>query len=313
LNDSNVEPFSPALDGNRVDAWGILPLTNGDSGVTGFVQASNVTGIMDQRVALSYDDTDRSLGGSYQIRYRGFWPDLIVQAGNTLEHLDDGMTSVPWGSVGFELPYSGGTMGDASWKGALGASGGGRIEDGAAEPVLTIYTSDMASTGRWALTVYASWDFQPLSGGSEGHPYAYATFAMPGLLSRDSLAFSGGYERLHEADDSLNLAYARGYHETYALEAWKASAVYAVPLVYPDFAVGSLAYFNMISFDAFFDHREALDIDETQSSVGGELLFHFNPLQIPLEINAGVRYSRQIREGVNVVEFVVMGIPVASF
>lgn len=313
LNNITAERYSPVLEGNRVDAWGILPLANGDSGLTGFVQAANVTGIVEQRLAFSYDDTDRSLGGSYQIRYRGFWPDVIVQAGDTLEHLDGGVTSVPWGSAGLELPYSGGTLGDVSWKGALGTSGGGRIKDGEAETVLTVYTSDMATCGRWALTVYATWEYLPLSSEKEDHPYAYATLAMPGILSRDSITFSGAYERLHDADDSLSLVYARGYHETYALEAWKASALYAVPLCYPDFAIGSLAYFDMIKFDAFFDHREALDIDETQSSVGAELLFHFNPLQIPIEINAGVRYSRQIREGVNVIELVILGIPVASF
>lgn len=313
LNDIKAERYSPALEGNRVDAWGILPLANGDSGLTGFVQASNVTGIMDQRLALSYDDTDRSLDGSYQIRYRGFWPDLILKAGDTLDHLDDGIRSVPWGSVGLELPYAGGTMGDASWKGALGASGGGRSKDGEAETVLTLYTSDMAAAGRWALSLYASWEYQPLSHDKEDHPYAYATLAMPAILSRDSITVSGAYERLHDTDDSLSLVYARGYHETYALEAWKASVLYAVPLFYPDFAIGSLMYFDLIKFDAFFDHREGLDIDETQSSVGGELLFHFYPLQIPIEINAGVRYSRQIREGVNVIELVVMGIPFASF
>ena len=312
VTDQIAEQYSPALQGNKIDAWGVMPASNGDVGLTAFARADNVTGLMDQQLSLSYDYTDTSFGGFYQYRYRGFWPDLVVRAGSTFED-DGGMEASPSGSVGVEFPLAGGALGSTFWNAVLGVAGGGLVDDGESEAFVTAYGNAIVSVGRWSLSIIGSWQYIPTEGPDDYHPYAYAAFAMPGVFARDSLTFSGSYERRHDGDDSLTLAYARGYYETDALEAWKASAEYSVPLFYPDFAVGSILYFDMIRLKAFCDVRTARDIDEDQISAGAELLFHFMPLQIPFEIDAGFRYSRKIKENENSFDFVIMGMPIVSF
>ena len=310
ITDKPAERYSPAFQGNRIDAWGIIPATNGDEGITAFARADNVTGLMNQQLSLSYDYTDSSLGGFYQYRYRGFWPDLVFQAGSTFK---EGEQASPAGSVAMEFPFAGGAAGSALWNATLGVSGGGLLDDGEAKALVTAYGNATARAGRWALSLVGSWAFVAMEGLEDNHPYGYAAFAMPGAFARDSLILKGSYERRHDGDDPLTLAYARGYYETDALEAWKSSAEYSVPLCYPDFAVGSLLYFNMIDLRAFYDFRRALDIDEDQMSAGAELLFHFMPLEIPYEIDAGFRYSHKIVENEDSFDIVIMGMPIASF
>jgi hypothetical protein len=310
ITDKPAERYSPALQGNRIDAWGVIPATNGDEGVTAFVRADNVTGLMDQQLSLAYDYTDSSVGGFYQYRYRGFWPDLVFQAGSTFK---DGEQASPAGSVAVEFPFAGGTASSVLWNTTLGVSGGGLLDDGESKALVTAYGNAMARAGRWALSLVGSWQCVATNGLGDNHPYGYAALAMPGAFARDSLSVKGGYERRHDGDDPLTLAYARGYYETDALEAWKTSAEYSIPLFYPDFAVGSLCYFNLIDLKAFYDFRRAIDIDEDQMSAGAELLFHFMPLQIPYEISAGFRYSHKITENADAYDIVIMGIPLASF
>ncbi|HNY16289.1 MAG TPA: hypothetical protein PK542_00815 [Treponemataceae bacterium] len=310
ITDKPAERYSPALQGNRIDAWGVIPATNGDVGITAFARADNVTGLMAQQLSLAYDYTDSSLGGFYQYRYRGFWPDLVFQAGSTFK---EGEEASPSGSVAMEFPFAGGAAVSALWNATLGVSGGGTLDDGEAKALVTAYGNATARAGRWSLSLVGSWSCVATEGLEDNHPYGYAAFALPGVFARDSLTLKGSYERRHDGDDPLTLAYARGYYETDALEAWKSSAEYSVPLCYPDFAVGSLLYFNMIDLRAFYDFRRASDIDEDQMSAGAELLFHFMPLQIPYEINAGFRYSHKIAENEDAYDIVIMGMPIASF
>ncbi len=313
LTDAKAEPYSPLLDGNTIDGWYLAPAMNGDTAVTGYLQADNVTGIASQRLSLSYDYTDSEFAGFYQYRYRGFAPDLVFSGGSTIRDREGESKVEPSGSVAVEFPLAGGLTGSARWNAVLGVSGGGEVRNGVSDATVTGYGNATARSGRWGLTFVGSWSFVATEGPGDNHPYGLASLAVPGAFPRDALTVQASYERRHDWDDNLAMAYARGYYGTDALEAWKTSAEYSLPLLYPDFPVGALLYFDLIRLNAFYDARKALDIDEDQMSAGAELLFHFMPLQIPFEIQAGVRYTHRIKENDDAFDIVVMGIPVASY
>jgi hypothetical protein len=313
LTDAKAEPFSPLLDGNKIDGWYLVPAMNGDTAVTGYVQADNVTGISSQKLFLTYDYTDSEYAGFYQYRYRGFAPDLVFTGGSAMRDRDGASKVEPAGSVAVEFPLAGGVAGSALWNAVLGVSGGGAVKNEESEATVAGYGNATARSGRWSLSLVGSWSFVATEGPGDNHPYGLATLSVPGVFSRDALTVQGSYERRHDWDDNLTMAYARGYYGSDALEAWKSSAEYSLPLLYPDFPVGALLYFDLIRLNAFYDARKALDIDEDQLSAGAELLFHFMPLQIPFEIQAGVRYSHRIEENDDAFDIVVMGIPVASY
>ena len=311
--DAKAEPYSPLRDGNRIDGWYLVPAMNGDTAVTGYVQADNVTGISSQKLFLSYDYTDSEFAGFYQYRYRGFAPDLVFTGGSAIRDRGGESKLEPSGSVAVEFPLAGGLTGSALWNAVLGVSCGGEVKNGESDAIVAGYGNATARSGRWALSLVGSWSFVPTEGYGANHPYGLVSLAVPGVFTRDALTLQGSYERRHDGDDNLTMAYARGYYGTDALEAWKTSAGYSIPLLYPDFPVGALLYFDMIRLNAFYDARKAMDIDEDQMSAGAELLFHFMPLQIPFEIQAGVRYSHRIEENDDAFDIVVMGVPVASY
>jgi len=308
-----AEDYALGKEGNKIDTWGILPAVMGYTGVTAFVHSENIAGIKEQQLSLNYDYTNNSAGAGYLYRYRGFVPDVVVQAGSTLRHLGGDYSNEPWGSLGLELPFGGGTMGSTGWNAVLGASAGGRLDDGDAECPLTAYSNALFVNGRWNLALSASWEYEPMATYFKDHPFGFASITVPGALSRDSLIFTAAYENRATGDDAILVPYARGYYDADGLEPWKVTASYSIPLFYPDTPIGSLMYFNMVKLNVFYDYRREQDTQLTQNSAGAEILFHFLPLQLPFELNAGVRYSRLIEEQKDKIDIVFMGIPIVNF
>jgi hypothetical protein len=116
---------------------------------------------------------------------------------------------------------------------------------------------------------------------------------VPGLARHHSLRFEGGYERNSgNYFFSSQLLFPRGYTYVTGREFTKMSSSYALPLLYPDWAMGHLLYVKRMSANAFYDYGKV--DDRRYRSTGLELLFDLNVLHFPEALRAGVRYAYRL-------------------
>jgi len=164
---------------------------------------------------------------------------------------------------------------------------------------------------RHTITTYNSW--QTLEG---------ATLYLPGLLRTHSIVLTAA---IQETDTSTVLfgnrfSYSRGYNEAYFSRMWRASANYHFPLLYPDFGIASILYFQRIRANGFYDFTRVYSNDKRstadQRSVGGEIFIDtkwWNQYQLTFGFRVSHLLDRDFysgKKGVNVFEFVL---PVSIF
>ncbi len=309
-----AKDYSFFLKGNRVDSWGILPGGPSGVGAEAFVNIDNIASDATQAFTLGYDWVNSALGFDYENRYRGFKPDILVQAATIVRDINGASYNESAGNIGLEFPFGGGATGSVKWNALIGATAGGRLRKGETQLPLKSWGTAAVTKNDNAFTLSASYEIDPVSSTAshlKDHPFAIAAVQLGGPFRMDAFSFTGGWER-REIDDIASLPYSRGYTAFAGLESVKGTVDYVIPVLYPDFAIGSLLYFNLITADAFYDHLYTLDSRLNQSSAGAELLFHFYPLQVPLQINIGLRYSMQIENRLSRYELVIMGIPLAG-
>lgn len=117
--------------------------------------------------------------------------------------------------------------------------------------------------------------------------------AMPGLVRHHSLRFEGGYERnIGNYYFSSQLLFPRGYTAVTGRELTTMSTSYALPLFYPDWAMGHLLYIKRVSANVFYDYGK-LD-ERLYRSTGVEMLFDVNVLHFPPTLRAGIPYAYRL-------------------
>jgi hypothetical protein len=106
-------------------------------------------------------------------------------------------------------------------------------------------------------------------------------------------AVRGGYERNNgHYYFSSQVLFPRGYNAITGANLTKLSTSYALPLLYPDWAMGNFLYVKRMSANAFYDYGK---VEERQyRSTGMELLFDLNVLHFPETLRAGVRYAYRL-------------------
>ncbi|HEV3199296.1 MAG TPA: hypothetical protein VGZ73_15435 [Bryobacteraceae bacterium] len=116
---------------------------------------------------------------------------------------------------------------------------------------------------------------------------------VPGLFRHHSLRFEGGYERnIGNYYFSSQLRFPRGYTAVTGTNLTKLSTSYALPLLYPDWALGNLLYVKRISANVFYDYGK---VDARQyRSTGVEMLFDVNVLHFAPTLRAGFRYAYRL-------------------
>ena len=130
------------------------------------------------------------------------------------------------------------------------------------------------------------------------------SFYFPGLFRNQGLRFR--YEtELQKPEMYLmynRASFPRGYKNIISEDLQFYSADYAIPLLYPDFNIGSLIYLKRIRTNLFYDYAESTGdsyintgvihaFKETFNSAGFELLSDFYLLRIPFMITAGIQTS----------------------
>jgi hypothetical protein len=135
---------------------------------------------------------------------------------------------------------------------------------------------------------------------------------FPGLCQHHSLRIRLGLERqvLKNYMFPTHLTFARGYRQKYYQLFGIGSLDYALPLCYPDLALGSLLYIKRLRSNLFYDYGIGRNQTNTlYSSTGLELYLDLTPLTLVyLELGVGIRYSYRIEDKDSTIEFILADI-----
>ncbi|MBX2843305.1 MAG: hypothetical protein KTR26_16155, partial [Flammeovirgaceae bacterium] len=141
-----------------------------------------------------------------------------------------------------------------------------------------------------------------------------ATLFFPGIWKNHSFSMEGsfqneGFTDTYQFRDIFR--YARGYNGIPHDDIFRGSINYALPLFYPDVALGPIAFVKRVKLNLFYDYSKAcynkfkgIEVSSTPEvkdhiyslpteiykSAGAELSFDFRALRL-IDLDLGVRYS----------------------
>ena len=75
---------------------------------------------------------------------------------------------------------------------------------------------------------------------------------------------------------------------------------YALPLIYPDWNLGALMYFQRLKLRLFYDHGRGEGGSRparTYRSAGAELTTDFHLFTLPIPLDMGLGYAYRLEEG----------------
>jgi len=119
------------------------------------------------------------------------------------------------------------------------------------------------------------------------------TTTLPGLFNNHGLKISYSDQRSNSVFVPNYISESRGYLNHFYKDAQKMSFDYALPLLYPDFKVGKLAYVQRIRMSTFYDYMKINDGLESSelNSLGVELNMEFNPFRYSYLTQLGVEVA----------------------
>lgn len=156
---------------------------------------------------------------------------------------------------------------------------------------------------RWEQGLSA-WINQPVEPQMEGIWGYSVNGAFPGPLKQ---RLEGRYSREYNPIGlSSKVAAPRGW-DVSAMEDLEALRfTYHIPLLYPEVEISKFFFLSRIRLSAFYD-RMWDNTDRIFSSAGAEITADFYPLQLPVEIYMGLRYSHRIESNTPCWEFTLLG------
>ncbi|MFT6335248.1 MAG: hypothetical protein ACJATI_002002 [Halioglobus sp.] len=142
--------------------------------------------------------------------------------------------------------------------------------------------------------------YRDLNESADEKIYGFGNIYLPGLATNHSLRVTGTYQKelltnVFQQSDAFR--YSRGYSAPINDEAYRFSADYGFPLLYPDFGIEGILYFKRVRMNLFYDYGETRRIDNntslTLSSTGAELIFD-NVMFNLLPFSIGLRYAHRL-------------------
>ncbi len=152
---------------------------------------------------------------------------------------------------------------------------------------------------RWGQTVSLFYRHTPWKGDYIGNlAAAKIGFYSPGLFKHHSLFIQGGFEGQNPINYqfSSELLFPRGYNYIFHDSFSKISFNYAFPLAYPDLAVDGIFYLKRLRTNLFYDYGVGYVGHKKNifQSIGIELGMDFHVLDIPVELEIGLRLAYRI-------------------
>jgi hypothetical protein len=162
----------------------------------------------------------------------------------------------------------------------------------------------------WGQTVSLYYHHTPLKGDFTGNlAAAKIGLYFPGLLQHHSLFFQAEFEGQNPINYqfSSELLFPRGYDYVFHDSFSKISINYAFPLAYPDWALDGIFYLKRIRTNLFYDYGigQAGQKTKTYQSLGIELKMDFHALDIPVELELGLRFAYRLLDSKVRVELIL--------
>ncbi len=136
--------------------------------------------------------------------------------------------------------------------------------------------------------------------------FSQAALFLPGFMKHHGLSFRAAWEEQGPGNYlfATSFYFSRGYGSVFHEKFAYASASYTLPLLYPDLAMGGFAYLKRVRGRLFYDHTLGKDgkTEFPYRSTGAEIGFETHFFNIPVPIDAGVRWAHRIEDGKNRVE-----------
>ena len=305
-----VERYSPSLHLFDVHSWGF---TSGPPNLGFGLMSNDKMRLMGWDASAIYNTDEHKPGFATSVSYSRFFPVLYLgfsDEGRRLTYVDRTVDFTQrTGTAGFYIPLN--LSRGSYYTGlSLGAFAQDiRLQDGGLTPIgyslnfsrqMQRSARDLAP--RWAQVLRFRYTQTPFGGHYTGNFLsADGRFAVPGLLRHHALVLESGYQRQHGSYTFSNaIRFPRGYQPYTGANLTKYSATYEIPLFYPDFSLGQLAYIKRISGNLFYDYGQVGSV--LYRSTGVEAVFDTNFLHFPPALRIGVRYAYRIDFGNKKVE-----------
>ena len=172
---------------------------------------------------------------------------------------------------------------------------------------------DLFQTGASMTVLYRH---TPGSGDYDSHVGAIRGVAITaGLAPNHAVVFDVGHEEQRPANYrfSSELRFPRGFSKRYHDRLTSAGISYALPLLYPDLAIGPLVYARRVQGAVFADvgrgsTREGARVIQYRS-VGGELTADLAPLGTRSTMRVGVRVSQRLTGDRKAISELILSLP----
>ena len=167
---------------------------------------------------------------------------------------------------------------------------------------------DLASRFEQAGSLY--FIHTPFGGDYRGSLLAASTrFAFPGLVRHHSFQLRGNYQeqKINNYIFGSPLRFPRGYNYRVNSSFYSFTTQYALPIWYPDLALGPFLNFQRLKGNIFYDYGKSEYQHQVTNyqSVGLELSTDFNMMRLNFLLDAGVRISYLPQTKNRVVELIV--------
>lgn len=161
---------------------------------------------------------------------------------------------------------------------------------------------------RWAQYLQLNYSNTPFNNQSSSIFAGQATLSFPGIARHHVLGLYGAYQKKNEHFYTFSdlIVLPRGYTEIERKELFSFSATYALPLFYPEWRIGHLAYFKRFKTMLFYDYARSTDtqLPHVFSSVGLDLTSDFSLFSLIAPLDAGLRTIYHPEDGTMNFEFV---------
>lgn len=292
------------------------------------------------KAGLAFNNNERVFGGGFNISYAGLFPiiDLGASYGGRAQDykINGGYKRYNWtettGLIGLRVPLNfsngvfdssiriGANMEYVNITGKQAPNVAGEPGNGYLMPLtynLEYWRSGPASERdlhpRWAQGFTGSFSHTPLPGDYSGLLLStQAAFYFPGIFKHHSLHLQGGFEWQQEDNYRFTgkIPFPRGYDYVFHDKLYKASANYAMPLFYPDAALGAIVYLKRVYTTIFYDFgmgRSSTQDPSYYQSAGFDLQIEFNLFTIPVPLTGGARFVYRFNDNVIRITPLILG------
>ncbi len=303
-----VRDWTAELDGNRPTRWGIAvdELTRSRIGLT--LGIDNLAGVLSHDFLSLWDVRTSTVTGSWTTRWSRYRPRLTLSALFSGAPDNIAQDNSAQFTAGVELPFGVERPGTWSFHTLLALSTGSRFTGSEAEALVLAQISQQWYHPLTSVAVLGALTADPAKARDTAHLWSSVRSSLRGPLRRDSIGFYAASEFAPDDAQPVMTGYYKGSDGMSGKGRVSAGLSWNLPLVYPDAALGSLVYFNKIAAEVFYDANSILESGETLKAVGLDLISHFMPLQLPFEIQAGIRYAWLFEQNGFTVTALVMGI-----